>query len=416
MLTKLYKLIFDLGISCSLGAFLLYYFGKNTLRVGGFVFLIAAASLSVFLKEKSKQYMLPVIMLPIIGGLLLRPAWPELIVYLPVWGYILYLLFTDRLMVGRGEFMDRVRKMLSLCLILPIFMLAELRTFGSAIGAALPYVVTTMVCIVFMLRHLRTMDRKGGQKGYHLQQLWEMMMFLMVCVLLTLARAPQNLMIGIRLLYDSIIRPILTLISGGFGYILGTVIYLINSLLSSMLGRRELSQRNDELMNRLKDIPEITPVTVSSNTWLLSLLYSLGVILALIILFFFFRWLIGDKGKHRIPAGVSETREMLEAQSAKDRHRRRYSKEPAERIRYYYMKYLLHLRSLKITVSGGDTTREIDLKYSNLLSGSHIEQREASKKLKKLYRKARYQAQEELTPEEEEQAKRLYRLIKSQKE
>ncbi len=413
MLSRLYKLIFDMGVCCSLGAFLLYFFGGVTLDAGGFLILLAAAALTLIMKEKSKRSILFVIILPVLGGLILRLTWIELLVYLPVWGYLVYLLIEDRLVVTRGEFLDQVRRILIFCLCIPLFMLVELSTFGQALRATLPYLVVTIVSTVFMLRHLRTLQRRGGQKGYYSQQIWEMIIFLAVCVMLTIARAPQNLLVGIQLVYQILILPVLTLI----GFIIGGIISLIISMLSMEGCSRETSLRGDDWIDRLIDIPDIEEVTVSSNAWIIPLLYSLGVMLGLIVLFFFFRWLIGDKGKHKLPVGVSEIRETLEGTNERKNNRRwRYSKEPAERIRYYYLKYLLHLRAIKISILSGDTTREVDHKYLDTLVDPSCEQREASIKLKRLYRKARYQKQEEIKVEEAEQAKKLYHTIKSKKE
>lgn len=416
MLSRLYKLIFDLGVCCSLGAFLLYYFTKRPLQAGILLFLVGAAVFALFLKEKRHPFMLPMIILPALGWFLLRPAVVELIVYLPVWGYMIYLLHSDRLVVSRGEFLDRVRSILALCLILPIFMLAELHTFAKSIEVALPYLVVTMLSIVFLLRHLRTLKQIDGHKGGYSGQIWEVLIFLMACVLLTMARAPQNLLLGLRLLYHNLLQPILSFLAGLIGVILGGIIYGIISLLSFVTESRELSLRQNELGNRLKDSLDISTVAISNKTWILPLLYSLGVILALMILFFFLRWLIGEKGKQRLPEGVSEIREVLEdTTDTKLKHRWKYSMEPTERIRYYYMKYLIHLNSHKIPILPGDTTRDVDQKYTDRIDALDYEQRQASKRMKWLYREARYQKQREMTGEEGEQAKKLYQLIKSKK-
>ncbi len=414
MLSRLYKLIFDLGVCCSLGAFLLYFVGGATLNAGGFLILIVAAALTLVRSEKRKQSILFVIIIPVLGGLILRLTWTSLLIYLPIWGYLVYLLVSDRLIVTRGEFLDQVRRILLFCLILPLFMLVKLSTFGQALRAALPYLVVTIVSVISMLRHLRTLQLRKEQKGFYSQQLWEMIMFLAVCVLLTFARAPQNLLVVIRLLYQNLFLPVLSLI----GFIIGGIISLIISMLSMEgCSRKALPHGNDDWIDRLIDIPEIEKVTVSSNAWILPLLYSFGIILGLIVLFFFFRWLIGDKGNHKLPAGVSEIRETLEGPNERKNNRRwRYSKEPAERIRYYYLKYLLHLRAKKISILSGDTTREVDQKYSDTLADPSCEQREASIRLKRLYRKARYQKKEEITGEEAEQAKKLYHTIKVKKE
>jgi hypothetical protein len=408
-------MIFDLGICCFLWAFLLYFFLGVALNVGGFLCLFLAVGLSVLLKEKRKQF-LPLIVIPMLGGLLLRLPWIELMVYVPVWGYLVFLLKADRFVISRGEFLDRVTKLLSMCLILPIFMLTEFHTFQEAIGAAIPYIITTIVSIVFMLRHLRNEHRTEGHKGYYLQQVWELMMFLVVSVLLAIARAPQNLWKGIQLLYDYIIQPIISALFGLISMIFGGIIYLLLSLLSLAVGSRELAQRRDEMGDVLNEIPDVTVTKVSNQEWILPLLYSLGLILGLVLLFFFFRWLLGTRSRQKLPTGVSELREELtDPYDTKKKFRWKYSKEPAERIRYYYYKYLLYLRSKKVKIMLGDTTGEVNRKYSEMISEPSEEQKEAAMKLMKLYREARYQEQKEMSLEEAEKANQLYHRIKNQK-
>ena len=416
MLSRLYKLIFDLSICCCLGAFLLHFFGGVTLQVGGFLILLVAAALTLVMREKGRQSILFMVILPAIGGLFLRPALNELLIYIPVWGYGLYLLVSDRLVVGRGDFLDRVRHVIILFLVLPLFMLVELHAVGDALRAALPYLVFTIISIIFMLRHLRTQHLRVGQKGYYSQQRWELIIFLFVCMLLTLVRAPQNLFVGIQLLFGGVIQPLLALFGSLVAVILGPIINGILSLLNIRRTPKEGGPQDDEMYGRMKDIPDLKEVFVPNSAWIMPLLYSFGVILGLVVLFFLLRWLIGDKGKHKLPTGVSEIREALEEPN-EGRNKRRWknSKEPAERIRYYYMKYLLHLRLIKLSTLPGDTTREVDHKYSDLLDDNDIEQREASKQLKRLYRKARYQHHTDMKNEEAEQAKKLYHTIKAKR-
>lgn len=417
MLSRLYKLIFDLGVYFSVGAFLLYFFGGETLQAGGFLIIVVSAALTLFLRYKGRQSLLPVLLLPVIGGVFLRPSVRELLVYLPGWSYVIYLLTSDRLLVGRGEVLDRVRGVLIIFLLAPLFMLVELNKFGDALHAAVPFLVVLVVSIVLLLRHLRTRLWREGQKGYHVQLVGEMVIFLSVCVLLTLTRTPQNLFLGLQFLYRGIILPLLSLLGTLVGMLLGRIITFLLSLLNleSLAGRS--SSGEEESYGRLKDIPELERFAASDNPWLLPLLYSLGILIGVGLLFIFLRRLMGDKSRQGLPAGVSELRETLIDTSDKvKRQKLKHSKEPADRIRYYYMKYLLHLNSRKVVIRPVDTTREVDHKFTETLPESFIEQREASGRLKGLYRRARYQKQHCVSQEDADLAKKLYRRIKVKKE
>ncbi len=415
MLSKLYKLIFDLGICYLLGAFLLNFFGGEALHTGGFVCLLITGVISILLRDR-RLSILAAGSIPFVGILILRPEWAEIIVYALTWGYMVFLLITDRLVTSRGEFLDRVKRILYLAILLPIFLLTELQAFQRAISATIPYLTTAIVCFCFMLRHLRTDHGMDSQKGYYRQQVWEMVLFLAVCMLLTLVRAPQNLMKGLSLLFLNVIRPAIAFIVGLISMIFGGVIYLIISLLSFVTKSRELEVRKAEMGDNILVSLDLTVDTVLSKEWILPLLYSLGVILGLVVLFFFFRWLMGEKYKQRLPQGVSEIREELRDSSDRGgRLKRKYSAEPRERVRYYYYKYLLHLRSKKVLILSGDTTREVEQKYYERLSKPSKEQTESSEQMKELYRKARYQNQTEITTEEAERVKKIYDTIKIKK-
>ena len=415
MLSRLYKLIFDLGICYFLGAFLLNYFAGVTLQTGGFLCLLVTAVISLLLRQK-KLTILAAGSIPFIGILLLRPELLELIAYVLTWGYMVFLLMTDRFVVSRGEFLDKVKKILYIALLLPILMLTELQAFQKAIITTIPYLTTAIICFAFMLRHLRTNNGMGSQKGYYRQQALEMVLFLAVCVLLTIVRAPQSLQKGLSLLFFNVIKPVIGFLAGLIGIIFGGIIYLVTSIFSFLTQNRELAIRKGEMGENILDSFDITVDTVVSKEWILPLLYSLGVILGLVILFLFFRWLIGEKYNHRLPEGASEIREELgDSSDRQGKSKRKYSKEPRERIRYYYLKYLLYMRSNKVKLLSGDTTREVEQKYFENLSKHSKEHIEASMQLKELYRKARYQNLEEITAEEAEHARKVSATIKSKK-
>jgi hypothetical protein len=231
---------------------------------------------------------------------------------------------------------------------------------------------------------------------------------------LTIARAPQNLLVGLQLLYLNVIQPVIGFIGGLIGIVFGAIMYFLISGVSLFVNSRELTQRKDEFGNSLRDTVDTTAINVTVIDWILPLLYSVGAILGLAVLFFFFRWLMGEKYQQELMEGVLETRE--EITDTEDKHnslRVREPKEPRAMVRFYYRKYLLRLRHKKIVIRNQDTTSEIDRKYNETLLERSGAQREASKQMKQLYRKARYQMGDEITSREAEDAKQLYHSIKS---
>ncbi len=415
MLSKLYKLFLDLGVCYFIGAFLLSFYAGVNLQTSGFVCLLVTAVISLLLRRKRLSVLVAGGM-PLIGILLIRPELGELIVYVLTWGYMVFLMITERFVTTRGEFLDWIKKILYLAIILPLLMLTEFQAFQKAMIVATPYLTIVIICFCFMLRHLRTDPGMKSQKGYYRQQVLEMVLFMGSCVLLTIIRAPQNLYKGLALLFTNVILPVFAFFASLIGLIFGIVIYLITSLISFMTKSRELAVRRDEMGANIFEALDVTVDSVGSKEWIVPLLYSLGVILGLVVLFFFFRWLMGEKFKQKLPEGVSEIREELGvSKDRRGKNKRKYSKDPRERIRYYYYKYLLYLRYKKVLLHPGDTTRDLEQKYLASLSKPSEEQIEESMRLKELYRKARYQNQEEITLEEADYMKKVYALIKSNK-
>ena len=414
MLSRLYKLFFDLGIGYTLGAFLVCYFTGDSLQLEGFLCLLTTAVIGIVLRKKKKLWIVSTICIPIVGLFLLQSEFIQLAVYVLSWGYMAFLLITDRLVTSRGVFLDQVRKLLYFTLVLPILMLTELPIVLQSIVAAVPYLITAMVSFGFLLRHLRSDHGMESQKGYHQQQIWEMLLFLAICVLLTVVRAPQNLLKGLSLLYHNVIQPVISSLAGLISMIFGGIIYLIISIVSLFTENRELAMRKAEIRDSVFSPLDFSVDTVSSKEWITPLLYSVAAILGLIVVFLFFRWLMGEKYKQRLPEGISEIREAVE--DSRDRQgkiKRKYSKEPRERIRYYYYKYLISLRSRKVTILAVDTTSDVEQKYLESPSPPSKRQTKASMRMKVLYRKARYQNLEEITKEEAEQAKKEYDILRS---
>ena len=416
MLSRIYKLIFDLGICYLVGALLLSYFWGSSLRLAGFIYLLIAGIVSVLLTSRKRLAFLAAGGIPAAGLLLLHPELMELVVYLVVWGYLVFGLTTKQFMTSRGEFLDRVRRCLYLTLLLPLLMLTERHALMRAVNEAVPYLIVVIVSVGFLLRQFRADSDIVRQKDYKRHLVLEMLLFLAVSVLLTLLRAPQNLQKGISLLFLNVIRPIFSILASLIGMIISGVVYLIMSLLSLAMKERELAARRDEMGNYILIELDRTVDIVTHREWVLPLLYSIGIILALFLLFLFLRWLIGERYIQRLPEGISEIREDLEdGKDRNGRHQRKYSMAARERVRFYYHKYLLFLRSIKVAIHPWDTTQVIEQKHGEKLMNQREDRIAAANQMKELYRKARYQDCEEITSKDADRAKELYRRIKSKK-
>jgi hypothetical protein len=391
----------------------LNYVGGITIDGRGFAAILISTLVSTLLRQKHKTRIITMTLIPAVSLAFLMPALPELVVFLFTWVYYSYVLMTERFVIRRGEFVDMLRRLLSICLILPFVMLASFHNFGHAVQEASPYLITALISAVFLLRHLRTDNQMEQMKQYKRQQFMELLAFIAVSVLLTFAKAPQNIVEGLRLLYQYLLRPVLSFITGLIGMLIGGIIYLITKLVGIYTGNKEMVEVKIEFGKSVGHSMDITDVEATNIDWVVPLLCSIGAIIGFVLLFYFFRWLMGEKYKQRIPSGVQESREYLqETDDKRTAYWKRRPKDPREAVRYYYGKYLLWLQHGLVELKLGDTTDEINDKYCILLTDEFEAKSEASSQLKKLYQKARYQINEQISREEAEIAKQLYQKIK----
>lgn len=415
MLAKLYKLIFDISICCTVGAFILRVASGITLHGSSFLILLILALISVLLEKKRELKILAIILLPIVFLAFCRPAVPEMVVFLLTWAYFFYVTITERFVIRREEFLGMIKRFLCLCLFVVILMLAVFRNISTSLQAACPYLVTALVSAVFLLRQLRAENQREQMKEYKWQQFMELLVFLIISLLLTLIRVPQNLMEGLKLMYLYLLGPILAFIGSIVGILVGGIFYLGTAILAFLTNNQQIREINSDNGKTEKQIINL-PDAKSMGAWVMPLVYSVGAILGLVLLFFFFRWLMGEKLKQKVPTGILETKEYIDDPKVhKAGFLKRRSKDPREAIRYYYGRCLLWLKHKQVELRPQDTTEEINNKYYNLQTDNYRTKREASAQFMQIYRKARYGIEEQITKEEAEKAKQLYQEIKTHK-
>ncbi|MFV0341519.1 MAG: hypothetical protein ACK5JH_01315, partial [Anaerocolumna sp.] len=90
MLSKLYKLIFDLSISFLLGGFLVMFFLEQQTFIGDYLILAVTVILvSYFVKKRKVQYVI-LIALPLIYLFVVKLSLPGILNFLCIWIYIGY--------------------------------------------------------------------------------------------------------------------------------------------------------------------------------------------------------------------------------------------------------------------------------------------------------------------------------------
>jgi hypothetical protein len=251
-------------------------------------------------------------------------------------------------------------------------------------------------------------------KIYEKQQFIELTLFLVICILLTLIKAPLHLLEGAKLLYQYLVIPVLVIIVSILGGILYGILYLV--LIVIDLVKRDKS--SDIRVNVSEVIGQTTNAFIINKREtfsILPILYFVGAVVAITILFFFFRFLRGNIYMRNIPNGTTEIRETLDNnKSKKDNSKIKLSKNPRESVRYYYGKYMVWLESKQVQLNEEDTTKDINDKYKELVKDKKDKMRDAEE-FGKLYKDARYQMTREISEDEATRMKGLYQIIKTQK-
>lgn len=411
MLEKLYKLLFDVSLCYAIGAFLLSYLLGITIYGGGFLFLAGSILLAVVIKEKHRWGLLSMIITPFPYLFTLSPTVWDSIVYVLIWVYLIFVLRSERYMVSRDNFVERLKQVLFCSLLLMLPMAISFKRFIPAMQISSLYLIGASISAVFLLRHLRALNQIEQRKEYQWQQFIEFSAFLVICLILTLIKAPQNLLFGLNQIYSNLVVPAITylatlivmLIYGIFNLLIGLIEFITNKKIE------KLELNYDAFIQQPELISESDTKDVS---WLIPFLYCVGAILGFVLLLKLYRWLMGEKFQRNIPSGIQETREYVaDVKSKKSSKRKMRPRNPRSTVRYYYVKYLLMLSRSKVVLNPQDTTEKIQEKHLEWQKTRGKTDIIAAKDLKQLYRKARYGMEEEISKEEAEGAKKLYKEI-----
>lgn len=416
MLTKLYKLTFDISVCFTIGAFLLQYACGISVHAGGYPVLLLAALLSVLLERKKHLRISVMILLPAGYLALLKPSIPELIIFLLIWAYIAFVTITERVVISRDRFVDMLRRLAYLFIPLAFFLVTGFQKVILSMQAAGPYLTASLISAIFLMRHLRALNHMKVLKMYGRQQFVELIVFMLICLLLTIAKAPQNLVRGLKLTYLHLLKPILTFIVNTLSLILYVIVSMFLYFIGLLSKNKEIQNRgfsSDSAADRLIKIKDSFD---GNSEWVVPFLYSVGIIAGLLFAFFFFRRLMGEKLRQKLPADIMELREAIEYDSdRRTKFRKRRPKDAREAVRMYYGRFLLWLKSKRIPLQLQDSTEDINDKYMRALTEDNKARQDASQQLRQLYRKSRYQMAEPITSKEAEKAKQLYKTLRNSK-
>jgi len=401
---EFYKLLFDLTLCYELFG---YYF-KIMFRVepclGGFLLLLSMILLDVFLRSRDAKHgflkYLP-LLLPI-AVFYYRPSLWQIVQILPIWAYIGYSIYYDRIGATYDEFMSHFAFAGKIQFILILGIVGWDRIPGALL-VAIPYLVMMLAIGVCMLRMLREKENAGTKQAIIVA------VFILVSALLTLGKAPQLLVSCIGFIYSKAIAPILM----GAAMVVTSVAYVFVIALRwllTVIRKEEPKQAGTESPPAWYDASrnyEITPVNVE---WLKYVIIFFAVVLVAGVIFLILRKMLSDGSEGETSVGNRDETEKIEVR--RERTKGIFGTRPRNprlAVRYYYGKFLNEVEKRMPERPEGLTASELSAAAGTYFPGVD------PSVLAAIYSPARYSSREAVTAEDADRAAAAWKELKHTK-
>ncbi len=408
-MTECYKLVFDLALYYTISGYFFMLIARVSPSSAAFVAMAAAVGTDALLRrlhffEKRKRWLryLP-LLLPLLT-LLFHPTFWQMIHFLPVWLYLGWSMVTDRVQTDYEGFRSRFFfgiKLLLLLVLGPMFP----KQFSTALLHTIPYLIVMLAIGICLLRMLRE-DRPEG-----LRQAIYIAVFILLCALLTLGRAPQMLLKGIGYVYRGVIAPLIlvaalliAVLFYGFYILFAWLVALVRGsqpepLTLDVQSAAEMFGLGDKYSEGSLDL-----------SWLRTLLIILGVAVLLLLLFLIFRRLLGDREKTApVSPWQEQTAELSQGKPGRKKVGILRPRDPRLAVRYYYAKFLSECRKRGVDIPCGITATELAERTADVFPGAD------PASLAALYRPARYSACSTITQSDVQQAAALWHSLRQSK-
>lgn len=404
-MAECYKLLFDLSLFYTVFGYFLSLAAKTPPSVTCFLALAASILFDAFLRSRGlyqsgpRALRLLPMLLPFLA-LLARPSQPQLLHALPVWLYLCFSFCTDRVQTSYSEFRSHFSFGMWLLLLMvlgPIFP----GRFSVSLAGAVPYLICMLACGVCLLRMLREERPDGLRQGVY------MVLFILLCVLLTIGKAPQLMIRIVGYGYRYLIAPLIFAVSIGIAALF-YIFYLVASwLISRTQGSTEPLkidlQSGAEMMGLGEEYQEYT----ADLRWLKILLIAFAIAVFLLLLFLLFRRLLGDQpGKRAASPWREQEDETVSPLSAQRKPSFLRPRDPRMAVRWYYWRFLSECRHRGVPFTAGMTASELALLCSDAFPGAD------PAALTELYLPARYDLVGEISAEDARRASDLWHGLK----
>ncbi len=404
-MAECYKLLFDLSLYYTVFGYYLSLAVSTPpsaafyLALAGSILLDSLLRVQHVYETGSRMLRFLPMLLPF-AALTFHPALPQILHVLPVWAYLAFSMITDRVQISYTAF--RLHFSFGLwMLLLMVFGPLFPGSLAASFTGAIPYLVGMLVYGVCLLRMLREQRPDGVKQGLYI------LLFILICVLLTVGQAPQLLVRGLGLVYRFVIAPLILAAAILIGAVAYVVYALLRWLISFAKGEPEPLQLRLEGAAETLGVEEQLETIVADLLWLRTVLIIAGAAFLLFLLYRLFRRLLGKKTG---AGGMNPWRERQSDRGAEGGIARKTGvfrpRDPRLAIRWDYAHFIAECRRRGVTVKEGMTASELAVRSMSAFPGADPAE------LTALYLPARYDLSGHVSPEEARRSGELWRTLK----
>ena len=402
-MVAVFKLIFDISIYYALSGFYLQLLFDAPPSAVSMLLLCAAVILHrLFLQKMPRKWSHAAFVIPL-GLFAFSPGYIGWLHLLPVWGYAIFSMVTDRSVSDYKIFREQVRKRFLLLLILIPGLLFADGSWDALSGIGLSLILLALSGIA-CLRCLR-------ERNENMRQLTIMLVITLACAVLTMLGVPQWLM-GLLNKY------VIQLVLRGIKLLLMLIAYCIFALfewLVSINGTPQGTSGSQSMMSVAEIMGVEEGMAISADgriLWLEIAGYIVAAVAILFLLFLLVRKIIRS-GKHLFQSakqkGWEEEHLRLESDEPRKRLPRIRPKDPRKAVRYYYGRYMQLCRKRGIKIHKSWTCRELGAASSPVFPVQELSE------LETFYEAARYNTTEEVQLQHVKQMSAIWKKLKKAK-
>ncbi len=398
---EFYKLIFDMTLIYELFGFYFKVIFHVRPSVGGFLLLVSAVLLDVFLRSRDARRgiwkFLP-LALPL-AIFYYRPSVWQLVQFVPIWAFIGASIWTDRVFTTYDGFKDHFAFAGKLQFIY-IPSLAFWERVPGGLQVAVPYLLMMLVMGVCLMRMLREKETNSPKQAIY------MAVFLVLSALLTVGGVPQMLVRGIGFVYHNVIAPLLMAAATAVTAIGYVFVMLARWLLSLRKGTGPAPGGSETPPAWYDASRQYELVDVNSD-WLKYILIGIAALLAVLFIVLILRKMLGEKSGDAAEPERDERIERATEQTVKPRAVLGIRpRNPRLAVRYYYGKFLSECARRGEELPTGLTATELAAYCADRFPGVDPHA------LAAIYAPARYSSRESVTAADVDGAAEAWRALK----